>query len=248
MPYVGRERAAQEHKDGDGTKLLDDIIQEDDDDVAYFLAEAIDRAVLVQLQEIHGQANADGQEHNGQDGVVDTHGGADVRRNNVQDHNEGIAAGLARMGLKAADFRGERARAVEKVADGPGQEETDAAGHEEPGNGFPCHAAQGGRFADFTESHDDGREDHRHDNQLERTDEKLPADVEQANRLVGALRRDVLEQDAVDQFPRFTGRPDGLAVSHADQAEDNAQDHGHEHADGQLVVLVHFCHSFSSLR
>ena len=130
----------------------------------------------------------------------------------------------------------------EQQRHGTGDHQSDGAGHHEPADGLGGDAAQGGGLADLADGHDHGAEDHGHDDQLQRADEQLTADVEEADGALGALGGDVLEEDVVGQGPDLAVRSEELTDCHEQQTHEDAGDHGDQHPDRQLVAVVDFLH------
>ena len=236
---VSGKSPAQQHKDGNRTKLCHSEAQEGNHDLADLFAEAVDHAFLAQAQLVHAETDHHGDENHAQNGVVDTQRCADVAGDDVQDHQQGVGSGGAGACGHTLNVNIEQAGLIEDQCDDTGDHQCNGAGHHKPADGFGGNTAQGGCLADLTDGHDHRAEHHRDDDQLQSPDEQLAADIKQAHSAFRTLCGNILEQDIVDHTPGCALCAQILSERHEKQAYKNTGHHSNQHLNGKFVVIIY---------
>ena len=235
----------QQHKDCKRCKLGDDEVQENDHHVVHFPHQAAHGGGAALAQHIHAQAGGYRQENGRKHRAVAAKGRDDVGRNDVQHHIQRVGAGRTGSLGQALDVCIEQAHRERGIAHNACQQQCQERTQQEPEEGLGSNPSHGTGIRDAANGQRDGGEHHRDDDQLQRLDEQLPDDIEDAERLLGSLCRDILEQQIVDGLPECTvaGSIQLLAQHHERKARDKAANQRHCHFLCQCraaVILIIF--------
>ena len=126
----------------------------------------------------------------------------------------------------------EEAHGIGGIAHASGQCQRHKGAEQEPEEGLGRDAAHGAGIGDAADGQRDGGEDHRDDDQLQRLDEELADDIEDAEGALCALCGDILEQELVDRGPDLTlpAGDEALAQEHEGEARRQAADQRNGHS------------------
>ena len=183
-------------------------------------------------QGIHAQADGHCQEHAGKHSAIAAKGSDDVGGDDVQHHVQGVGTGGTAGFCQTLDAGVEQAHGVGAVAHTACQQQRQEGAQQEPEQGLCGNAAHGAGVCNAANGQRNGGKDHGDDHQLQRLDEELADDVEDAKGTLSALGGDILEQQVVDGGPGLclTAGVQMLPQEHKGQTGHQAADQRDRHA------------------
>ena len=195
--------AGQQHEDGEGREVADDEVQEDHHHIVDLAQQTAEGGGAALTEGIHAQPGGHSKENCAQHRAVAAKGRDDVGGDDVQHHVQRVGAGGAGGLGQALNVGIEQPHGIGGVTHDARQQQRQKRAQQEPEQGLGRDAAHGAGVRNAADGQRNGGEDHRDDDQLQRLDEELADDVEEAEGALGPFRRDVLEQEVVDGGPHL---------------------------------------------
>ena len=193
LDTVGGKGAREQHEDGNGAELADDEVEEDDDHVVEFLNELAKRGSLLLAERLHAKAQRDGEEDDGEHCRVARKRRGNVRGDDVQHNEQRIGARRTGNALQPVDGDVEYAHVIEDDAADAGEQERKKRTDQETLDTLEGNSAKCTGIRDLSYCQCNGSKHHRHDDELEGTNEHLTGQIEKAKRAARSGSGDILE-------------------------------------------------------